>query len=645
MHAAANHKRRSSDGDAFQQLQQMHYQQQPQRHSFVPTQTHQYATTPTPYSTTVAMTPATVSSQSYPKGKRASLAAFDPFSSENATDSPMSRDSSPSAADHSDHQRHPVTPPCPGRPIPINVPTSVVTNINTPEPNRETFDNEKSTSKNPFNKFIRKLGTHTPPKNIVSHKTFRRESNSGNKEKVSPIAVRIPTNVEPIPTVASIKKESNQGTKAPPGIAETKNPSRDSETTMAEDLMELKEGFGNLQIPSLMMKSAPTSFLMGTGDEGVTTNCSNEPTPFQLEIPSLSEVVTMARLNEFVENYRRHDQNLDPSQFQGMDRRELQHKIDSSMNTNNKSGSSSNTMVPEHVPIVQSLLECTEGPEQDISIQGFLTEPGNLHSDSRVEAVIFQGQRNFTVIFRGTTEQQTKVLGSSKSKKRAVPLDPKNSEVEVYSGFMESYSKVEEKCFRTIDKLVDENPFCDFVFSGYSFGAALATLAAYRYAKARPMMRVGCLTLASPKVGFSHFRHMVNTTPNLKVVRLELGGQSETKCQGPTVGGWHVGHTLVLNASSSNASNPSTEQQPSVSVYKFEAPKHKTSNFFKTSNPGLKKYISTLEDLATLENNRNQAAAASNSGQKLQKSSPWPKDFANNAGKGVIVNKEERLVV
>ena len=210
---------------------------------------------------------------------------------------------------------------------------------------------------------------------------------------------------------------------------------------------------------------------------------------------------------------------------------------------------------------------------------------------------------------------------------------------------MESYSKVEEKCFRTIDKLVDENPFCDFVFSGYSFGAALATLAAYRYAKARPMMRVGCLTLASPKVGFSHFRHVVNTTPNLKVVRLELGGQSETKCQGPTVGGWHVGHTIVLNASSSNASNPSTEQQPSVSVYKFEAPKHKTSNFFKTSNPGLKKYISTLEDLATLENNRNQAAAASNSGQKLQKSSPWPKDFANNAGKGVIVNKEERLVV
>jgi len=356
----------------------------------------------------------------------------------------------------------------------------------------------------------------------------------------------------------------------------------------------------------------------------------------------------MARLNEFVENYRRHDQNLDLKQFVGLDRMELQHKIDISINTNNKSGDSSNTMVPEHVPIIESLLECSEGQEQEISIQGFLTEAGNLHSDSRVEAVIFQGQRNFTVIFRGTTEQQSKVLGSSKSKKRAVPLDSKNEAAEVYSGFLESYSQVEEKCFRTIDKLVDENPFCDFVFSGYSFGAALATLAAVRYAKARPMMRVGCLTLASPKVGFSHFRHVVNTTPNLRVVRLELGGQTETKCQGPTVGGWHVGHTLVLNVSSSSSGNsgsPSDEEQPSVSVYKFEAPKHKTTGFFKTSNPGLKKYISALEDLATLENNRNQAAVASNGNKKRPHASPWPKDFANNAGKGVIVNKEERLVV
>merc|ERR1712127_1060406 len=95
---------------------------------------------------------------------------------------------------------------------------------------------------------------------------------------------------------------------------------------------------------------------------------------------------------------------------------------------------------------------------------------------------------------------------------------------------------------------------------------------------------------------------------------------------GPTVGGCHVGHTLVLNSNSNSNSNHtsassrsssptnsrgvspassfesnSVKKQPSVSVYKFESPKHKNGGFFKTSNPGLKKYISTLEDLAALQ--------------------------------------------
>ena len=81
-----------------------------------------------------------------------------------------------------------------------------------------------------------------------------------------------------------------------------------------------------------------------------------------------------------------------------------------------------------------------------------------------------------------------------------------------------------------------------------------------------------------------------------------------------------------------------------MSVYKFDgAPKNKNGGFFKTSNPGLSKYISTLEELATLEDNRSKAVAASKG--KRQLTLPWPKDFANNAGEGVIVNKEMRLVV
>ena len=654
-HQAATNRQNLASYGAFRQPQQqqvqMPYHGQQQLHSF-----HPY--TPTGSSNT---------SQHYAKGKKPSLAAFDPFSSSSTVDaSPMGRDSSPTSPDRTDQQRQPVTPPSTGRPIATTTPNPTSTNYS----KLERFDNEK-TSKNPVsktvNKILRKaalvknlsLGHHSP--NNSGHKRTSNGSSSTNntrgKSSSKPAAKSVVLPKADLPTTGKENKVNTASLVSK--NAQPSSPVRDSleksDTTMAQDLMELKDQFGKLEMPSLMAKTAPTSFLTGTGDEAVTTNCSNEPTPFQLEIPSLSEVVTMARLNEFVENYRRYDQNLDLKQFVGLDKNELQHKIDSS-NPNNKSASTSSGMVQEHVPIVQSLLDCREGHEQDISVQGFVTEPGNLHSDSRVEAVIFQGQRNFTVIFRGTTEQQSKVLGNSKSKKRAVQLDSNNQAAEVYSGFLESYLKMEDKCFRTIDKLVDENPFCDFVFSGYSFGAALATLAAFRYAKARPMMRIGCLTLASPKVGFSHFRHVVNTTPNLKVVRLELGGQTETKCLGPTVGGWHVGHTLVLNAQNSGSSSPRSgsptngvpsspeTNNPSVSVFKFDgAPKHKNGGFFKTSNPGLKKYISALEELATLQNNRIKAVAASKGKHKL--ASPWPKDFANNTGEGVIINNEKRLVV
>jgi len=535
------------------------------------------------------------------------------------------------------------------------------------------------------------LGQHIPSSKMMKDK--RTSSRSSTIETAAASATAAATAVTPQAMVvtpqsstAIIKENRRIRTKQKSAPANV-SPTTSETSTMAQDLLEISESFVDLQIPSLQAKIAPTSFLTGKGNETVTTNCSNEPTPFQLEIPSLSEVVTMARLNEFVENYRMLDQNLDMQQFVGLTRMQLQHKIDISSSINNtstgiSSGISSGTMVKEHVPIVQSLLDCAAVEGEDISIQGFVTESGDLPADSRAEAVVFQGQRNFTVVFRGTTEQQSKVLGSSRSKKKAVPLDnSNNSTIEVYSGFLETYSRVEEDCFRLIDKLVDENPFCDVVFSGYSFGAAMATLAAMRYATARPTMRVGCLTLATPKVGFSHFKQIVNLTPNLKVMRLELGG-TETKCRGPTVGGWHAGHTLVLNHHSNSSSNSNShinigigngsgharmsgspsrsgspahnnggassfeKKQPSVSVYKFEAPKHKNGGFFKTSNPGLKNYISTLEELATLQNNSDQKLAVD--GKQSSSSTPpstWPKDFANNAGKGVVINNEKRLVV
>lgn len=641
-------------------------------------------------------------------GKKSSLAMFDPFSSTavvSASASPMRRDSSPTTGEYNmannkqERQPSPVTPPSVGRPLVMQ------TNNNSNNVcGYERFDNENGVKENvknspkinnakkrnslkQVNKFLRKPAALVKKNFSPGHLKKTKRSSSSSPPPAAPMPR--PSGNEMLskiifkdnaPVLSVAEKKNAQGEAATNSGSDDSPPPK----TMAQDLLELKDQYGiNLQIPSLLTKNAPTSFLRG--DEAVAvTDCSNEPTPFQLEIPSLSEVVTIARLNEFVENYRKYDQNLDLRQFVGLNRMQLQQKVDSSANNTNT--------IKEHVTVVQSLLDCTEaGDEKEISIQGFLTETGDLPADSRAEAVIFQGQRNFTVVFRGTSEQQSKVLGNSKSKKRAVPLDSANSTttapvsslengnnknnvcIDVYSGFLETYSKVEEECFRLLDKLVDENPFCDVVFSGFTFGAAMATLGAVRYAKTRPTMRVGCLTLASPKVGFSHFRQMVHSTPNLKVVRLELGSSwYEPRCQGPTVGGYHVGHTLVLNNNSQHQ-QPSTsssgtsdgkgksptgrtslsekkeqpqqqqqEQRSTVSVYKFETPKLKnggSKNFFKTSNPGLKKYISTLEDLASTNNKKSSTSPLSLS------SSSWPKDFANNAGEGVVVNNEKRLVV
>jgi hypothetical protein len=361
-----------------------------------------------------------------------------------------------------------------------------------------------------------------------------------------------------------------------------------------QDLMELSF-LSQLQMPSLA-KPSPTSFLTGKEGEVVRT-CELDPSPHQMEIPGLPEFVAMSRLNEFVENYRRLDQNFDLQQWVGMSRMDL-----------------GKVRIPQHQPIAQSLLECGD----DVTLQGAIIKGAN--ADDRSEVVVFEGQRQFNVVFRGTTEQQCKP-GGSKSKKNgkhvAVLLDAEH-QAEVYGCFQEEYAKLEQECFALLDKLTEQNPFCDVVFSGHSFGAAMASLAAFRYANARPQMRVSCLTMASPKVGFSSFKHSVNSSPNLRVMRLEFG--QDGKCQAPGPAGSHVGHTLVLHGS---LGHNSLKTNLPVMAYKFDVPKFKK---FKTTHPDMRSYVSALEEIARL-------------------GLPWAKDFVGISGQGVVVNNESRQVV
>jgi hypothetical protein len=363
-----------------------------------------------------------------------------------------------------------------------------------------------------------------------------------------------------------------------------------SYSSFVQDLKDLS--FDKLQLPSLA-KPMPTSFLVGKEDEVVRT-CEREAAPFQMEIPTLPECVVAARLNEFVDHYRRLDQHFDLQTLVGSSRMDLRQ-----------------VKISQHVPIAQALLQCGD----DVCLQGVVSK-GGTNADDRLEAVVFEGQRQFVCVFRATTEQQSKP-GNSKFKKKVVPLDAEQTSVELYQCFLEEYHKLEQDCFALLDKLTEEHPFCDVVFTGHSAGAAMATLAAFRYATARPTMRVNCLPMASPKVGFSKFRQMVNSLPNLKVMRLEFG--QDAKCQLPSPGGSHVGHTLVLHGSlghnSLKASHP-------VLAYQFDTPKLKT---FKTIHPDLRAYVTALEELARLN-------------------LPWAKDFVGT-GMGVVVNNEARQMV
>lgn len=361
--------------------------------------------------------------------------------------------------------------------------------------------------------------------------------------------------------------------------------------SIVRDLMELS--FDKLQLPTLA-KPLPTSFL--TGREGeVMRTCEYEAAPFQMEIPALSELMAPARLNEFVENYRRIDQNFDLQEWKGLSSMDLRR-----------------IKLVQHIPIAQLLLECGD----DVSIQGVVTVGSN--ADNRVEAVIFEGQRNFIVVIRGTTEQQSKPCQKKTTNRKAVRLDAEHEHVEVYQCFLDEYQKIEKACFALLDKLTEENPFCDVVFTGHSFGGALSTLAAVRYSNARPMMRVKCYPMASPKLGFSEFRQMVNSSPNLRVMRLEYG--QDAKCQLPGPGGSHVGHTLVLHSLLGHNSHKTKDP---VLAYKFDAPKHKK---FKTTHPDLRSYVVALEEISRLN-------------------LPWAQDFVGTSGQGVVVNNEARQMV
>ena len=403
---------------------------------------------------------------------------------------------------------------------------------------------------------------------------------------------------------------------------------------MMQDLYEIvkaqeEEKHATLTLPSLA-RPAPTSFL--TGKE-IVRSSEQDPSPFQMEIPALVDVLVAARLVQFVEHYRKEDMNLDLSMsFVGLSRSSMQSFVmndDSVHNHNNLPVS----LTEAHRPVVESLLEAAE----DVTVLDFYATEHAESADTRREAVLLERQMQIVVVFRGTTQEQAakspffkKNHHSSKHNTlETLDTDTSHAECKVYASIKQAYMELEARVFAGLDKYMDENPFCDVVFAGQSTGGAMATLAAYRYATNRPMVRVSCRTFGSPKVGDRVFRQQANSLPNLKVMRIE--NANDPKCLAPDAAhGSHVGHSIVLSKTHDGSGIV-------ASAFKFDddhdARKQRSSKpnilaaAFKKERD-ITSYVSTLEQM-------HQA-----------KPRQWPTDFKGEDGTGVRgKDNEQRQVV
>ncbi|KAL9187309.1 hypothetical protein ACHAXT_001412 [Thalassiosira profunda] len=291
---------------------------------------------------------------------------------------------------------------------------------------------------------------------------------------------------------------------------------------------------------SHIKKSSAAAFTLSTSYDGVDdyklSSAEHDPTPFQVELPSKKEVVACAKLCELMDGYTALHRDFNFALLAGVSRRTLEKEYERS--------------TPEapmiagacHREVVKRLLECAE----DIVVEGFFREYTEVHEGERVEACIFSSERlrQIVVCFRGSTANQARPLGKGRA---ASSILHKEQPVPVLSSFQSAYfgTPLERTVFALLDNLATRKPFFDVVATGHSFGAAMATIAAVRYAASNSQMRVSCHTFGSPGLGGEEWRNLVHSVPNLRIYRAEKG--SDPYVSLPDGKAWvHCGHSIQM---------------------------------------------------------------------------------------------------
>lgn len=362
---------------------------------------------------------------------------------------------------------------------------------------------------------------------------------------------------------------------------------------------------------------------LSTNIEIKMRSSEQDPSPHQISIPAVSDVLYPAKLCQLLEQYRVIDQNFAFDSLVGMTRAQMHHFLqeqktaskmrkpaspDSSRLTSPLSSGSpvvassldqvsdlltsqQQQLMETHVPIVASLFDA-----DDLLLEGFYHEVCDASKNKafdtsnekstrdRVEVAIFKNdtQRQFIVVYQGCAESQMKPIKKGEQKDgidRRFQLGRKDDDkrfseeqpVAVFPPFRKCYfnSEVEDKVFTKLDYLVEQHPFFDVVMTGHSFGGVLALLSSMRYANMRPQIMTSCFAFGCPKIGAIDFRYYVNSLPNLRVMRLEYGCDPWTNA--PDHPNWcHAGHTIAIKYNeTTNADKLEGSDELIVRAFKF----------------------------------------------------------------------------
>lgn len=317
-----------------------------------------------------------------------------------------------------------------------------------------------------------------------------------------------------------------------------------------------------LSIPNLA-KPLATSFLTGTDSHRTS---AGDYTEWQVALPSKSEFETCLKVGQFLDTYRSKDCILDLEDLIGVSKLEL-----NQFARGNYSPALTGRVSDCHRPTVENLMEC--GNIHEVKHHNIIA--ANEEGCHGRETLILEQDRQFLCVFRGMEDEQ-QGKHAARFTETAKMMANGKEEVTVLKYYRDALQQVATTVFDRLNALVDENPFYDVCFSGHSFGAGMALLAGYRYALARPDLRVSVLVSGTPKIGREDFCQSTNSIGNLRVFRLEHSQFRNLPL--------HAGHTIRLNP-----------LKQTVDAYLFGQGYHPHYTPFKKNRSSCSSYVSALE--------------------------------------------------